>query len=135
MIKGARERKNSADKSKKNAKMFSFVNGMQSFPKAIALKLNNKINYNCAVKSIVKSSNGYKIVFNKNNSMQELEFKLVVSTLPSYCASDIFKQLDQNIAQQMDNIYYPPVMVLFIGFRKESIGIPLDGFGYLIPSK
>ena len=135
MIKGARERKNRSEKSKQSAKMFSFINGMQSFPKAIALKMNDKINYNCVVKSVEKNNNGYKIIFDKNNSLQELESKYVVSTLPAYNASNIFRELDQNIVKQMDNIYYPPVMVLFIGFRKESIGIPLNGFGYLIPSK
>jgi oxygen-dependent protoporphyrinogen oxidase len=135
MIKGSRERKNRSEKSKQSAKMFSFINGMQSFPKAIALKMNDKINYNCVVKSVEKNNNGYKIIFDKNNSLQELESKYVVSTLPAYNASNIFRELDQNIVKQMDNIYYPPVMVLFIGFRKESIGIPLNGFGYLIPSK
>jgi len=135
MIKGSRERKNRAEKSKQSAKMFSFINGMQSFPQAIADKLNNKINYNCVVKRIIKNSDGYKIVYDKNNSLQELESNLIVSALPAYTASDIFQELDPNIVKQMNEIYYPPVMVLFIGFKKKSIGIPLDGFGYLIPSK
>ena len=135
MIKGSRERKKRAEKSKQNAKMFSFINGMQSFPKAIAFKLQNKINYNCIVKSVSKNNSGYKIVFDKNNSLQELDCKYIISTLPAYKASDIFQGLDQNIVHYMNNIYYPPVMVLFIGFRKKSIGIPLNGFGYLIPSK
>ena len=36
MIKGSKERKNRGEQSKQNAKMFSFINGMQTFPKAIA---------------------------------------------------------------------------------------------------
>jgi oxygen-dependent protoporphyrinogen oxidase len=135
MIKGSRERKKHSEKSKQSAKMFSFINGMQSFPKAIALKLHNKIDYNCLVKSVVKNNNGYKIIVDKNNLSQELDCDIVISTLPAYAAADIFRGLDYSIVQSMDNIYYPPVMVLYLGFRKESVGIPLDGFGYLIPSK
>jgi oxygen-dependent protoporphyrinogen oxidase len=135
MIKGARERKASSEKSKQNARMFSFINGMQSFPKAIALKLQGKVNYNCIVRSVIKNENGYKIIFEKNNSLQEINSKYIISTLPAYVASDIFIRLDKNIGGYMNAIFYPPVMVLYIGFKKESIGIPLDGFGYLIPSK
>jgi len=135
MIKGSRERKNRAEKSKQNARMFSFINGMQSFPQAIADKLYNKINYNCIVKRVIKNSDSYKIVYDNNNSLQELDSNLIISALPAYTASDIFQELDPNIVRQMNDIYYPPVIVLFIGFKKESIGIPLNGFGYLIPSK
>jgi len=135
MIKGARERKASQEKSKQNARMFSFINGMQSFPAAIAAKLHDKIDYNCIVKEIIKDNTGYNIIYKKNNSLQKISSRYIVSTLPAYAASDIFTKLDENIALYLNKIFYPPVMVLYIGFRKESIGIPLDGFGYLIPSK
>jgi oxygen-dependent protoporphyrinogen oxidase len=37
------------------------------------------------------------------------------------------------LREHTDKIYYPPVMVLFLGYRKENIRQQLDGFGYLIP--
>ena len=39
------------------------------------------------------------------------------------------------LEKHLNEIYYPPVMVLFVGFKKDQIGQPLDGFGFLIPSK
>ena len=52
MVKGARERKKRAEQSKQSAKMFSFINGVQSFPMAIAKKLEGKIFYESRVISV-----------------------------------------------------------------------------------
>ncbi len=133
MIKGARERKKRSEQSKQSAKMFSFVNGMQSFPKAIADKLN--VNYGCNVKSVRREGSNYKIDFEKNGEHYNLIASAVISTVPVYTASKIFSDIDTELTDHANNIYYPPVMVLYLGFDKNSIGIPLDGFGYLIPSK
>ncbi len=135
MIKGARERKQRAEQSKQSAKMFSFVNGMQIFPQAIANKLNGKINYECRVQSVEHSTSGWKVIYEKDGKLREEISDYVLSTVPAYIAAKIFKGLDQNLSKHFEEIYYPPVMVLYIGFKKSSIGQLLDGFGYLIPSK
>lgn len=140
LIKGARERKQRAEQSKQIAKMFSFINGMQSFPKTIAQKLNDNILYDCRVQSVERktSDNGeqvWKIIYEQNGQMHELISELILSTVPAYIASKIFGGIDAGLSEHLDKIYYPPVMVLYLGFKKEKIGRPLDGFGYLIPSK
>ncbi|MCL6099763.1 MAG: protoporphyrinogen oxidase [Bacteroidetes bacterium] len=135
MIKGARERKQRAEQSKQSAKMFSFVNGMQTFPQAIANKLNDKIEYECRVQSVEHNAGGWKVIYEKDGKMCEDVSDYVLSTIPAYIAAEIFKGLDQNLSKHFEEIYYPPVMVLYLGFKKSSIGQLLDGFGYLIPSK
>lgn len=140
LIKGAKERKQRAEQSKQSAKMFSFINGMQSFPKAIAHKLNDKILYDCRVQSVERkiSDEGkkeWKIIYEHNGQILESNSELILSTVPAYIASKIFNSIDSELSDHLDKIYYPPVMVLYLGFNKENIGRPLDGFGYLIPSK
>lgn len=142
MIKGTRERKKRAEQSKQNAKMFSFINGMQSFPMAIANKLEGKILYGTRVKSVerrvqsVESENEkWKVTFEKDGKIHELISDYVLSTIPIYDASKIFSDLDEDFTKHANDIYYPPVMILYLGFKKEQIAQPLDGFGYLIPSK
>ncbi len=135
MIKGAKERKRSAEQSKQSAKMFSFISGMQTFPKAIANKLNDKIEYKCKVQSVERNNDCWKVNYEKNGGKQEVISDCVLSTVPAYVASAIFNRLDKNLSKHFEEIYYPPVMVLYLGFKKISIGQPLDGFGYLIPSK
>jgi oxygen-dependent protoporphyrinogen oxidase len=60
---------------------------------------------------------------------------MLVSAIPAYAAADIVKDLDIKTAEHLLNIYYPPVLVLYVGYEKSSINRPLDGFGFLIPSK
>ncbi len=134
-IKGARERKKSGEQSKQNAAMFSFVDGMATLPKAIHQSLNNKVLLNSAVTKIDKLGNKYLITFNKNGESSKLEADIVISTVPSYIASKIFNGMDSKLSEHLNEIYYPPVMVLYLGYNKKQINQLLDGFGFLIPSK
>lgn len=135
VIKGARERKKRAEQSKQSAKMFSFKKGMQSFPKALANRLSGNIIYEAEVKTVRKSETGYIVDYIKNGSAASIECDGVLSTLPAYIAGTIFQQTDGALFNHFNAIYYPPVMVLYLAYRKEDIKRPLDGFGFLIPEK
>ncbi|MDH7605825.1 MAG: protoporphyrinogen oxidase, partial [Melioribacter sp.] len=135
MIKGAKERKQRAEQSKQSAKMFSFVNGMQSFPESIAKKLEANILYDCKVQSVKKNLEGWNVFYEKDDQLHQLTSDFVISTVPAYIAAKIFNEIDSNLSKHLNEIYYPPVMVLYLGFKKEAVGRPLDGFGFLIPSK
>jgi len=135
MIKGAKERKQRAEQSKQNAKMFSFINGMQSFANAIADTMKENILLNANVHKIEKHNEQWKIIYSLNNESKEIIVNKVVSTIPVYAAEKLFTPLDKEFQNHANEIYYPPVMVLYLGYKKENIKTPLDGFGYLIPSK
>lgn len=134
-VKSIRERKKREEKSKQSARMFSFLNGMQSFPKAIANKLGDKVKTFCEVIKIEKKENGFNVVYNNANEITNVDCDIVILTLPAYIASYIVKDIDPVLTNHLESIYYPPVMVLYLGYKKEDIGQPLDGFGYLIPQK
>ncbi|MBX3008856.1 MAG: protoporphyrinogen oxidase [Melioribacteraceae bacterium] len=135
MFKGARERKKRNEKSKQSAKMFSFIDGMQSFPTAIAEKLKDKIHFESEVKSVERRDEKWIINYEHNNEVKEINADIVISTLPAVNVADVFGALDSELKNHLNQIYYPPVMVLYLGFKKSAVGQTLDGFGYLIPSK
>lgn len=135
MIKGAKERKQRNEQSKQSAKMFSFKDGMQSFPKAIAQKLNGKVILNAEIKKVSKTGSCYFISYTQNETEKFLEAEIVISTLPAHTACHIFQELDGNLYSHLKSIYYPPVKVMFLGYDKDAIGRELDGFGFLIPAK
>ncbi len=134
MIKGRKERKERGEDSKQDAKMFSFKNGMQSFPKALASKLN-QVHYNCDIHKVEKSDAGYKITYAQNGEEKYFVSDKILSTLPAYVTANVFKKIDSELSNHLEKIYYPPVMALSLGFNKTDIGQALDGFGYLIPEK
>ena len=135
MFKGAKERKKRAEKSKQSARMFSFKNGMQVFPKAIAGKLKENLILGAEVCSIVKNGNSYEVKYKKDGTEETVTADVVISTLPAHVTCYLFQEMDGTLFSHLKSIYYPPVMVLYLGYKEESIGQPLDGFGYLIPQK
>ncbi|NUN09470.1 MAG: protoporphyrinogen oxidase [Ignavibacteriaceae bacterium] len=134
-IRSIRERKKRKEKSKQSAKMFSFTRGMQSFPKAIAAKLGERVITLADVTSVVKEGEKYKVTYNNAGSEKHIVCDVVISTLPAYVASKLFSPMDPELANHLDAIYYPPVMVVYLGFNKNAVGRELDGFGFLIPEK
>jgi len=135
MIKGAKERKQRAEQSKQSAKMFSFNNGMQSFAVAISNTMNDKIMLNAIVQKVEKYNDKWKVIYSINTESKEMIVDAVISTIPVYAATKLFSSIDKEFQNHASEIYYPPVMVLYLGYKKENIKTPLDGFGYLIPSK
>ncbi len=135
LILGAKDRKKQAETSKQHARLFSFRNGMQVFPKAIAAKLGDKIKYNCRVEKAVKVKDQFKILYNYKDKSVEIETDIVISTVPAYKAASIFHDKGNKLLNHLNSIYYPPVKVLYLGFRKAAVGRSLDGFGFLIPEK
>jgi oxygen-dependent protoporphyrinogen oxidase len=134
-IKSIRERRRRAEKSKQSAKMISFKDGMKVLPEAITKHLGQKVIFNSNVKSISKSVNDYTINYENEGSQKSISCNAIVSTVPSYVASEIFSGWDEILVKHLNEIYYPPVLVLYLGYTRSSIKRPLDGFGFLIPSK
>ena len=135
VIKGAKERKNRKEDSKQNAKMFSFKNGMQSFPKAIAKNFSGNIFYDCTIENIEKVDDRVGVKILRNGQRGEIVSDVLLSTIPSHKFSKYTKSFPSDFSKHLNDIFYPPVMVLFLGYNKEVITQELDGFGFLIPSK
>ena len=134
-IKSAKERKKRAEQSKQSAKMFSFKDGMQALPNAIAGVLGDRVRYGCEVKEILKNESGYNVVFEHNGDEEIIGCQSVISAVPAYRAAEIFSKWDADLVKHLNDIYYPPVLVLYMIYNKKDIGHRLDGFGFLIPAK
>ncbi len=135
MIKGAKERKKRAEKSKQSAAMFSFKNGMSVFTKKLCDVLGSDVLLNHRVEEIKKDNQNYVVVTNVNGEKKEIKTQSVFITTPAYVAAEILKNMDGYLFNQLSTIYYPPVLVLNVIYRKDKIGQVLDGFGFLIPEK
>jgi len=134
-IKSIKERKQRAEKSKQSAKMLSFKDGMIVLPKAFAKYLGNNLLLQADVKNIEKHDDGYTISCVHKDENINIPADIVISTLPAFSAADLFGHFDEGLKKHLLDIYYPPVFVQYLAYKKEDIKRPLDGFGFLIPSK
>jgi oxygen-dependent protoporphyrinogen oxidase len=134
MIKGAKERKQRAEKAKDRAKMFSFTSGMATFPDAIAAQLGDGVRLGCEVHA-VSHTDRFRVAYKNGATEQTIVADAVVLAVPSRAASRIIAPLAPDLSSSLKNIYYPPVAEVFLGFKEGQIGRPLDGFGFLVPAK
>lgn len=136
MIMGARERKKRAEKAKDRARMFSFRNGMETFPLAAARSLGDRLWLECGVEEIACLPDGrFRVRANRKGAPAELSADAVVIAVPAHVAGRLVRPLSAAVADVLGKVYYPPVAEVFLGFPAAAMTRPLDGFGYLIPAK
>jgi oxygen-dependent protoporphyrinogen oxidase len=134
MVLGARERAHREEKAKDRARMFSFRDGMQTFPDAIARLLGRRLKGSREVSAISRSRGGtYRVIVGAGAEV--LESPVVVLSTPAGAASSLIGSLDPPLARRLGQVYSPPVAEVFFGFRASQVGRALDGFGYLVPAK
>jgi protoporphyrinogen/coproporphyrinogen III oxidase len=147
MIKGAKERKQRAEKAKDRAETFSFINGLQILPRAIAASLGKSVILSAKVTKIRNltternepsnepDARRYLVEYLHNDQEAEIEADSIVFAVPAYDAFPLIKPLSAETAHILSSIYYPPIISVFLGINRKNIGHRLDGFGFLIPSK
>ena len=135
-IRSMRKRKKRAEQSKQSANMLSFKSGMKVLPEAIAQHLGKRVKLSTKVVSVRKTSEGkYGVTYDDGDQKITLLTDVVLSTIPAYKAAELFGHFDENLDKHLNEIYYPPVLVLYFVYNKKDVGQALDGFGFLIPSK
>ncbi|MEE9369388.1 MAG: protoporphyrinogen oxidase [Pontiella sp.] len=122
-IKGAKERKKRADTASKDARMFSFKDGMEVLPKTLADKLDGSIRFEHPIAGISHLESGRWNVGNEG-------FTDVVIALPAHVMTQLETPFDLN---PFSEIYYPAVTSISLGFNVNQIAHALNGFGVLIP--
>ena len=122
-IMGARERKKRAEVASKDARMFTFDDGMEVLPRQLAEKLGNAVYLNMPVTGVQRLNNG---MWQVNGE----EYTDVLLAIPAHLMPQLDTPFDLS---PMADIYYPPVASLSLGFSKNKFTHPLNGFGMLIP--
>jgi oxygen-dependent protoporphyrinogen oxidase len=130
-IGGARARKKRKEVAKDRAQLFSFRKGMSVFPQALAAKLAKPVFGNCEITSLHPSESGYQLTGSGN--IPAKKYAVVVLTTPTDSLSTLLEPFDATFAGQLREVRYPPVSVVFLGYRQEQVRRELDGFGFLIP--
>ena len=129
MIKLTAERKKSVSAAP-GGTLTSFEGGLGDMTQALREHVGDRLRLASGVSSIDKTSSGYKVLLVDGTTM---EADTVALACPAYSASGILSHLDKSVANEMGRVYYPPLSVVALGFRKDRVGIPLDAFGFLIP--
>ena len=112
-------------------KLISIEGGLQQIPITISKQLD-QVYYNHDITSIKKNDGGWFI----HSQMGKYgPYRDVVCTVPLYRWSQKLLPVQKNELKTIHDVFYPPLSVIILGFKKEDIEHPLDGFGFLVPEK
>ncbi len=132
----SKRRKSGSLNNKTNAerRIFSFRDGMEMLPAGIANQFRDKIKLSSKVIGISSSINGWQIEATTSSAVYSDSFDAVINTLPLPAFSSIDTSYESN-SDLFARVDYPPVTVMAMGFHKDDVDHPLDGFGMLVPHK
>ena len=134
-IKGTKERKQKEDGSKQTAKLFSFTGGLKTLPEAFERVMGSANQKNSLVEDITQSEKGWDVTFTDHQSMKRVIFADSVVYAGQASTLNTLTIGNEKVEDfgLFKDIYYPPLSVLALGFKREDIKHPLDGFGMLVP--
>ena len=134
-IKGAKARKKRTETDKTRAQLFSFKNGMAELVHAISAKIAETILTSTEINQITKISEREYAISVKSNKIEKIIANSVIFTTPAFATADFIQSFDTVCAGKLREIHYPPVAMVFFGFKnKNKVQCrPLDGFGFLVP--
>ena len=109
----------------------SFRTGLQELPEALARELHAEIRLRSPVTQLRAGPKGWTV----GAAFQTTElYDGAIYAAPAHCVDDVdlaFPGGDR--LKTLASITHPPVAVLALGFRRDDVAHPLDGFGFLVP--
>lgn len=169
LVKGALFGRKNKREPKRKMRLFSFKEGLETMPAAIADVLGDRLKSGFNVTMVKRNTtilpsptligkmregqafpfdsaqvipgrsrrggDGFEVIAEKDGKAETFHADSVVLATPAWGTAKIIHPLSERIAEALMAIAYIPVAIVFTGFDRRSIKHPLDGFGFLIPSK
>jgi oxygen-dependent protoporphyrinogen oxidase len=133
-ILGARERKRRGEVAKDRASKFSFDQGLQVLPESLATQLGEALRLNTRVSRVASTSAGWTLELLENGEALRAEHAAVIYCGTAYNLAHLRLETRPVVEVGIfSEIRYPPVASVVLGFRREDVAHPCQGFGMLIP--
>jgi len=113
--------------------LFSFRDGLETLPNALADALGDRIHLNAPVRALEQYGDRWRVTVDGPYGAPDAHaFDALVSTVPLHrmAAMDIETPVELS---PLSEVWYPPLSVLSLGYPRAAIERPLDGFGMLVP--
>ncbi len=131
---GARERKKRGEVAKDRAPKFSFDDGLQVLPDTLSEQLGDAVQLNTAVTKLTQTPEGWTVEFRNGGTEDRSEHSAIIYAGTAFKLAELKIETSQPLGlSQLSEIRYPPVASVVLGFRREDVMHPCEGFGMLIP--
>jgi len=131
---GGRERKKRGEVAKDRAPKFSFDEGLEVLPQTLCQYLGDSVRMNTRVREIRRSGSGWVLEVSQAGTASQVEHNAVVFAGTAFSLAELKLTADVPVDLKVfSEIRYPPVASVVLGFRREDVEHPAQGFGMLIP--
>lgn len=137
MLAKRRAAKSAADGSAATAppRLVSFANGMGTLIDALEASLAGTLRLSCPVRLLHRNETRWEVEAGPDGAARTRTVDAVVMATPAHAMSAMeLPAALRRFASPIEQVEYPPVSTLTLGFRRADIAHPLDGFGMLVPA-
>lgn len=110
--------------------MISFQEGLEELPRRLAREIGD-VRTGMAAQRVKRAEGGYVV----ETAAGPVEAARVVLSVPADAAARLLEDVTAGASRLFAEIPYAPVAIVSLGWRREDVGHPLAGFGFLSPRK
>jgi oxygen-dependent protoporphyrinogen oxidase len=119
--------------AKDRAPKFSFDEGLQVLPDTLREFLGDAVRLHAPVTGLARSSDGLSLDVRLQDGTVQSGFRAVVHAGTAFQLARLQVAPVGSLLSQFSEIRHPPVASVVLGFRREDVSHPCQGFGALIP--
>ncbi len=129
--------KQKPDQPRRRPTLLSFHEGTQAFTDALAAKLGNQLLLNSSVKNIAldlsEPTPTFHVTAQAASEHKSFIAEHVIIATPTDAAAGLLRDVEPAISNRLAEIEYAPIAVVSLAYKKNEVGDPLHGFGFLVP--
>lgn len=109
--------------------------GLSSLVQAIAARLPaGTVRLNSTVEQMKYHKNDGWTLSIGGGQLERLKVDAVIVATPSHQTTRLMADVDRKLAGLLERIPHSPCAIVSLGYRRDQIGHPLDGFGFVVPA-
>jgi oxygen-dependent protoporphyrinogen oxidase len=117
-------------------RLASFADGLETLPRALAAQLGDALQLRTEVLAAGRVAGGWRLTLRDSatGTTTSADFDAVLFTCGSVTLARLTVE-DRRPLAALSTLPWSSVTSLALGFRREDVAHPLDGFGMLVPAK
>ncbi|MBI3483835.1 MAG: protoporphyrinogen oxidase [Acidobacteria bacterium] len=117
----------------------SFREGMETLVRRLADALGDAFSLSTRVEQItrgkVNGHSGFDVQVSRRGRAETMNADALVLATPTQATAALAGAVSETFRELLGRIEYAPVAVVGAGYRREQVGHPVEGFGFLVPRK
>lgn len=121
-----------SDSGARYSMFVSFQEGMSTLINALAARLPaGAVRTGAPVQRIDREASSWKLML-QGGAVETAD--AVILACPAYVSADLTRDVDANLAQELQAIRYASSATMTLAFRRDQVPHALDGFGFVVPA-